>query len=79
MPPRDPLQYPYVQLMMIAGLDVVLVVEGLQVAEHLIEVEDHEGEQSAQGLGVHSLREGLVTSEDGHEGTHEGLRGDQRF
>ena len=60
MPPCDPLQYADVQLMMIAGLNVVLVVEGLQVAEHLVEVEDHEREQGAQGLSVHALREGSM-------------------
>jgi hypothetical protein len=50
--------------MMVACLNVVLVVEGLQVAEHVVEVEDHEGEQGAQGLGMHTLREGLVAGED---------------
>jgi hypothetical protein len=55
MPPREPLQYFDIELVMIACLDIVLIVHGLYVAEHLIHVKDHEREEVSQSLDVQLL------------------------
>jgi hypothetical protein len=78
VPAGVPLQCLYVPLMMIAGLNVVLVIEWLQVAEHEVHVEENEGDERPQSQTVQLLLQDLLL-QDLDALSDEGLRWDQRF
>ncbi len=64
--------------MVVAGLNIVLVVHGLDVAEHLVHVQDHKGEEITQGLDVHLLWQ-VLRLQDLEELSDKGLRRNQLF